>query len=113
MNKSKTLSAGANFILQFPTNGDLYATKQYNGLDVSMKLKALDKKVNFSISVSDVFGSLRPQNKEVTNNIIAEYNNYRDFRSLRFSIQYSLGNSKIKGRKQKFGNTEELKKTSN
>lgn len=113
VNKKKTIFINSNFLIQLPTYGNLYSVKQYNGLDLSLKFLAFNKKMNVTLIGSDIFGSLRPQVKEIANNIKIEYNNYRDFRKLRFSVQYSFGNSKLRTKKGKFGNEEELKRVSN
>jgi hypothetical protein len=113
INKKKTIFINSNFLIQLPTYGNLYSVKQYNGLDLSLKFLAFNNKMNVTLIGSDIFGSLRPQVKEIANNIKIEYNNYRDFRKLRFSVQYSFGNSKLRTKKGKFGNEEELKRVSN
>ncbi len=113
LNTNKTIFLNANYSLMFPTSGEIYSTKQYNTLDVSLKFSLAKKKLQVALVGNDLFGSYRPQYKERSNDVTIEYNSYYDNRNFRLSLLYKFGNAKIKGKNRKFGNKEEKKRVSN
>ncbi|MAN25759.1 TonB-dependent receptor [Mesonia sp.] len=113
LNEKGDINLNASFWIQFPTSGELYSTKQYNNLDLSLNFSMFKEKMDVTIIGSDLLSSQRPQYKEISNNINVEYNQYYDNRALRIALSYTFGNTNIRIRERKFGNDEEKSRTSN
>lgn len=86
----------------------LYEFGQTSGLNISFRQSFLNKKLNASVLINDVFNTnfLRDYTS-VVNNIRQVYNENSSSRFVRFSLTYNFGNDDINVRKPGFGNNEE------
>ncbi|MGH1386770.1 TonB-dependent receptor domain-containing protein [Kordia sp.] len=86
----------------------LYEFGQTSGLNISFRQSFLNKKLNASVLINDVFNTnfLRDYTS-VVNNIRQVYNENSSSRFVRFSLTYNFGNDDINVRKPSFGNNEE------
>lgn len=110
LNAKKTATAEIDYWYQFPESTDLTVTNGYSQLDVGLKLQLLKKKLQTSFIVTDVFSGCRPVFTTSNNEIKQVFRNYFDQRSLRITVNYPFGNSKIKSKQHAAGNEDEKKR---
>ncbi|KFF16954.1 TonB-dependent receptor [Flavobacterium hydatis] len=107
LNKNKTFFAELSYIYFYPSISGIYTIKEYSSFDFGIKILSLNKKLQISANVYDVFSSNRPQYTYVTNGIKQISKNYYDERYLRISLKYSFGNSDISVNSRDLGNQDE------
>jgi hypothetical protein len=110
LNSKKTATAEVNYWYQFPESTDLTVTNGYSQLDIGLKLQLLKKKLQTSFIVTDIFSGSRPVFTTHNNGIKQVFRNYFDQRSLRITVNYPFGNSKIKSKQHSTGNEDEKKR---
>jgi hypothetical protein len=89
-----------------------YTSSQYMGIykqseryDCSLGFGwHLNAKVNFNFFVNDIFKTSQSKLYSTVNSVQQYYNNYYDNRYLRFTLQYKIGNTKIKSKQRNFAN---------
>lgn len=111
LNKTKTVFAELSYIYFYPTLSGIYTISDYSSLDIGFKILSLNKKLQISANVYDVFSSNRPQYTYVTNGIKQISKNYYDQRYLRISLKYNFGNSNISVKNRDLGNQDEKSRT--
>lgn len=110
LNSKKTATAEVNYWYQFPESTDLTVTNGYSELDIGLKVQLLKKKLQTSFVITDILSSSRPVFTTYNNGIKQVFRNYFDQRTLRITVNYSFGNSKIKSKQHTTGNEEERKR---
>ncbi len=112
-NSEKTFLGELNFWYAAPgVNGVDILSESYN-LDFGLKLWFLKRKLQTSVSVTDILRT-NQSNIETTVNMIRQtYQNYYDSRQLRIALTYSFGNRKLRSNSKKFSNEEERNRTNN
>lgn len=89
----------------------LFTAGSSSSLDLGYSTSFLNKSLQFSILVKDVFNTSALNNFESTvNNVRQVYGQNRNNRYVRFSIRYSFGNKDIKSKRRQFGNEAETKR---
>ncbi|MBW1295671.1 TonB-dependent receptor domain-containing protein [Aquimarina litoralis] len=83
-------------------------------LNVGVNQSFLKNKLKLSLVFNDIFNDSRPQNLvSVVNGVRNVINADYSVRSVRFTMSYSFGNTKIRGGKKRSGNKEELGRSGN
>jgi hypothetical protein len=97
LNKDKTYFLLVNFSHSLPFT---YANiKVEDQIDFSTGIRAsfLDKKLNMSAIVSDLFKTLKNNGYSYNGGYRSEFKQYNDYRRFTFSVTYAFGNNKVKG----------------
>ena len=79
-------------------------------VDVGYRKSWLDKKLILKVAVRDIFYMYRKNGINRIENLNQEFTNRSDTRVLSFDLTYKFGNQKLQTRKEKKGNTDELKR---
>ena len=112
LNTKKTFFATLNYWYQFPQATGLKNIEAYSALNIGIKVLLLHKKMTVSLGGKDI---LKTNRKAYTlynsNNIKTTFSNYNDKRSLKLSVRYRFGNTKIRGTYHKGSNKEEKSRT--
>ncbi len=108
LSKSKNLMSEIDLSYSFPTTFLNIRNKSVFNMDFSIKYLSLKKKLQLGLVIADVFGTNKQRWKTISNGINIYRTNYEDVRGVRLSLTYKFGNSKIKIKETKPGNTEEL-----
>ena len=95
----------------YPTLSGIYQISDYSSLDIGFKMLLVDKKLQISANIYDMFSSNRPKYTSVTNGVKQLSKNYYDDRYLRISLKYSFGNSNISVSNRDLGNQDEKNRT--
>lgn len=96
-----------NYWYNFAGNIGLNKNKAYQNLDVTVRFFLFKKKGSLSVTGTDIFKSRNLVQTSFINSIQKQFQNYEDYRSLRFSFSYYLGNRNLKVNKAKTGNDDE------
>lgn len=107
LNKSNTILFSLNYWFSFPGISDLYTISSSSSLSIGIKFLLLDKNMAISIQGNDIFSGERVLATGYFNQVKTTNRNYEDSRSFRFSLNYKLGNSRLKTTKRDFGNETE------
>lgn len=94
-NKKKTFLAELSFWCALPGKSILYQVKECYSLDASIKLFVFKKKMQCSLSVTDIFRSSTPTYTAYTNQTRQAYYVNPDSRYLIASLRYSFGNNNV------------------
>ncbi|GAA4238911.1 outer membrane beta-barrel family protein [Postechiella marina] len=90
---------------------DLFSIGDSYSIDLGYSTSFLDKSLNFSVLVKDIFATSYLNNLESNVNGVRQvYGQNRNNRYVRFSLNYNFGNKKIKGKNRQFGNSEETRR---
>lgn len=109
-NSKKTFFGEINFWYAAPgIDGVDYLETTYN-FDVGLKSLLLDKNLEISVTLNDIFRTQVDKITSITNDIRQEYKNYYDNRRLRISLKYQFGNKKLRSKSKRFSNEEERKR---
>ncbi|ASZ11786.1 TonB-dependent receptor [Chitinophaga pendula] len=114
---NNTFNLGKNTALQVdysyssPFKRGLFSVGYMSGLDIGIKQSLLDKKLQLSLLINDVFNTNTLKDYASTVNGIRQvYAQNYSSRFVRLSLSYSFGNNKINVKKRTQGNTEEFKR---
>ncbi|MCL1665431.1 TonB-dependent receptor [Elizabethkingia ursingii] len=110
VNKSKNLSFSANFWVQPKGLNQIFYISTFAGLDLSLKLLLLNKKLVLTAGIEDLFNSQIPTYTYYTNSIKNTIRRYNDTRGFRLSLTYRFGNKNIDKAQRKLGNEEEKRR---
>ncbi len=108
LNTDGTIQAEATIFAQTQTNDFIFKIDPAWFLNLGLKMQFLDKKLQVTARVNDIFKTSRPNATTYTNGVKQVYNNYNDNRYFTFGLTYKFGNEKIRVRERGFGNKEEL-----
>ena len=111
LNTKKTIFADLSYMYFYPTLSGIYQISDYSSLDIGFKMLLVDKKLQISANIYDMFSSNRPKYTSVTNGVKQLSKNYYDDRYLRISLKYSFGNSNISVSNRDLGNQDEKNRT--
>ena len=107
MNSKKTFTGQINYYLTPKgKNGEYYYTSS-SSLDIGFKYLVLDKKLTLSLMAYDIFKTDLNTLSTNRQNIPQSYRQYYDTQSIRLSVSYKFGNSKINVNKRQTSNSEE------
>lgn len=107
LNKSKTLLLGINFWYSFPGIDGVFKTKGASSFSPSLQYLLLNKDLNITLSVNDLFRSSAERTTTTINGVYQNSEYYYDSRSMRFSISYRFGNNNIEAKRHETGNEDE------
>lgn len=97
LNNQKTYNLLVNFWHQLPfTYSNMYLKDQMN-FSVGFKAALLEKRLNISAVVNDLFRTLKNDGYTYNNGYRYQFYNYNDHRRLTVSLSYTFGNNKVKG----------------
>ncbi|WP_298517898.1 outer membrane beta-barrel family protein [uncultured Kordia sp.] len=113
LNEAKTIQAETTFIYATPQKLMYFSISEMVSLDLGLKFSLLDKKLNCVLAVNDILKRRATSVNTKTNGIDQTYYNYFDTRSVKFSLNYSFGNKKIKVKQRNSGNEEEQDRAKN
>jgi len=113
LNKAKTIQVETTLIYASPQKMMYFSTSEMVSLDLGLKFSLLDKKLNCTVAVNDIFKRKATNVNTKTNGIDQTYYNYFDTRSFKISLNYSFGNKKIRAKKRSSGNEEEQNRAKN
>jgi len=94
---SKNVQLFMNYSQMLPGTFGNYRSDGYSMLNIGGKLSLMDKKMQINVFVEDVFKKAISQGQSVYADFIMKNRNYYDLRSFNISVNYSFGNSKVKG----------------
>ncbi|WP_100074819.1 TonB-dependent receptor domain-containing protein [Chryseobacterium camelliae] len=94
---SKNVQLFMNYSQMLPGTFGNYRSDGYSMLNIGGKLSLMDKKMQINVFVEDVFKKAISQGQSVYTDFIMKNRNYYDLRSFNISVNYSFGNSKVKG----------------
>ena len=93
------------------SQSDLFTVGDTFSLDLGYNTSFLNKDLQFSVVVKDVFATSFLNNLESTVNGVRQvYGQNRNNRYVRFSLNYSFGNKKINVKNRQVGNSEETRR---
>ncbi len=107
LNKAKNILGEVSFAYQFAGIDGVDRNSSYYNIDIGMKLRTKNKKLEVSAVVSDIFKTNSPIYYSAVNNINQEFNNYFDDRRFKITIKYKFGNDQLKTIQHQAGNQEE------
>lgn len=107
LNEAKTIQAETTLIYASPQKLMYFSISEMINLDLGLKFSMLDKKLNCTLAVNDIFRRRATSVNTNTNNIDQTYYNYFDTRSFKIGLNYSFGNKKIKVKQRNSGNEDE------
>ncbi|MFV5703034.1 TonB-dependent receptor domain-containing protein [Flavobacterium sp. XS2P12] len=110
LNSLKTLKAELNFTYQSASVSNSYKTTGYYKFDAGIKKELLNKRLQLSITITDIFKTSAITFSNNINNIQQGKFDYQDTQKIRLSAVYKFGKS-IKDDKREFSNKEEEKRT--
>jgi len=94
---SKNVQLFMNYSQMLPGTFGNYRSDGYSMLNIGGKLSLMDKKMQINVFVEDAFKKAISQGQSVYTDFIMKNRNYYDLRSFNISVNYSFGNSKVKG----------------
>ncbi len=107
LNEAKTVQAETTLIYASPQKLMYFSVSEMVSLDLGLKFSLLDKKLNCTLALNDILKRKATSVNTKTNGIDQTYYNYFDTRSVKFSLNYSFGNKKIKVKQRNSGNEAE------
>lgn len=106
LNADKTLQAQVDYFYQSKLNNGNWKLKPMHGLNIGMKYAMLDKKLNLSAYMNDIFRTSHLRAEATSDGVKQDYNMYNDNRYFTLGLSYSFGNSKIKVNERQGSNKE-------
>ncbi len=106
-NKEKTWSGFIQFWCQFPEVKDMGKSDTYYNLDAGVQTLLLDKRLNLSLTASDILQSSAPVIHSTVNHLRETYTNFQVFSNVRLAVSWNFGNKKIKQKPVETGNKSE------
>lgn len=95
LNKNKNFHAEVNFWYNSRVKSIIYDQENFYSLDFGLKYFLMNKNLQVSFIVNDVFKTSFSNNLITTNDIPTIFNIYNDNRYFKLSINYKFGNKKI------------------
>lgn len=109
LNKTSKLQIDTNY--NSKAKYGLFKVGSTFSLDLGYNKTFLNKSLNLSLLIKDVFATSYLNNLESTVNGVRQvYGQNNNNRYIRFSLSYSFGNKKINVKNRKFGNEEETRR---
>ncbi len=106
LNTKNNLQVNANYESEIKYG--LFSVGSTFSLDLGYSRTFLDKSLQLSVLVKDIFNTSALNNLESTVNSVRQvYGQQRNNRYVRFSLRYSFGNKDINSKRRRFGNEEE------
>lgn len=106
LNADKTFQAQVDFWYQSKLNNGNWKLKPMYGLNLGFKYAMLDKKLNLSAYVNDIFRTSNLRAQAISDGVKQKYNMYQDNRYFTLGLSYSFGNSKIKVQERQGSNKD-------
>ena len=97
-NENKTTFLTINFFQSFPNVDGFFQSKSRASLDVGLKFKLLDKKLQVNVSGNDLFRQNRNVGYERYQNFSQYSKIYNDMRNFTLSLTYKIGKKEISSR---------------
>jgi len=113
LNKAKTIQAETTLIYATPQKLMYFSISEMVDFNVGLKFSLLDKKLNCTVAVNDIFKRKATSVNTNTNGINQSYYNYFDTQSIKIGLNYSFGNKKIKVKQHSSGNKDEQNRAKN
>lgn len=111
LNRKGTIQAEATFYANSKNPQFIYDVEPMWFLDLGLKMQFLDRKLQVTAKLNDVFKTSTPNSTTYTNGVKQIYNNYNDNRYFTLGLTYKFGNKKIRVKERSLGNKEELNRT--
>ncbi|UTF94581.1 TonB-dependent receptor family protein [Elizabethkingia anophelis] len=96
LNAKKTIVFFLNYNQTLPFKNVNSSFKNFSDLSSGIRVSLMDKQLQINASVSNIFAQRYRADKSFSDNK-QSFNNYWDGRTLRLSVNYTFGNSKVKG----------------
>lgn len=109
LNSNKTLFLSVSYFQNFGETFQNFRMKPYAKFYATVKYLMLDKKLEMSISGSDIFNG-REYSYQYISGITQEFKNIWDTQRIRFSLTYRFGNKNLNSNERQSGNSDELKR---
>lgn len=106
-NKAKTILGSFTIWYQSPSVIGSLKTQSIWNMDAGVKALLLKKRLQLSLTGSDVFRSTVTRFYSNVNNILQYYHNYYDVRRVKFMIVFNFGSNKFSRKERLTGNEEE------
>lgn len=106
LNADKTLQAQVDYFYQSKLNNGNWKLKPMHGLNLGMKYAMLDKKLNLSAYMHDIFRTSNLRAAATSDGVKQDYDMYSDNRYFTLGLSFSFGNSKIKVSERQGSNKE-------
>lgn len=106
-NQAKTWGGFVNFWVQFPEIKNLGESETYYNLDIGVRAKLLDQKLNVALVASDLLNSSAPLYKTTVNDLHTTFINDQVYSSVRLSVSWQFGNTKAQQHPVQSGNKSE------
>ncbi|MCK0199179.1 outer membrane beta-barrel protein [Ornithobacterium rhinotracheale] len=110
LNREGTIQAEASFYGQTRGNEFMFNIDPFWKLDLGFKMNFMDKKLQLTARINDVFKTSSPNVTTYTNGVKQIYNTYDDNRSFTLGFSYKFGNEKIRVKEKELGNKDEVKR---
>lgn len=107
LNSGKTLLAGLDVSYQSPYGINIIKYKERFNTNLSFKYLLMDKNMQFSLILSDIFRTGKGKFSNFSNNILIQNNNYYDNQYFRIAVSYKFGNKKVNVEQHDTGNEDE------
>lgn len=107
LNQQKTMFINLIYFQNFGETFQNYKLKPYARFNLSFKYLMLDKKLEFSFNVTDIFKAqeyLSQNNK----GIVQKFANVWDTQSIRIGLNYKFGSNKLSVKNRETGNQDEV-----
>lgn len=111
LNTKKTFTAQANYTFTPKGKNREFNYSSSSSLDIGFKYLAMDKKLTLSLMAYDIFKTDLSTLSTNVQNISQSFRQYYDSQSIRFSVSYKFGNSKINVSKRQTSNAEEANRS--
>lgn len=109
LNATKTLFFSLSYFQNFGETYQNFELKPYAKFYATVKYLMLDKKLELSVSGSDIFNG-REYSKQEMYGVTQKFKNVWDAQRVRFSLVYRFGNKNIQTNERQSGNSEELQR---
>lgn len=107
LNSEKTLFLSLSYFQNFGETFQNSKLRPYAKFYATVKYLMLDKKLELSISGSDIFNGREYSSQEI-HGVTQEFKNIWDSQRLRFALTYRFGNKNMKTAERQSGNTDEI-----
>lgn len=106
-NKAKTIRGSFSIGYQTPTVNAPFKIRSVWNMDAGFKVLLLKKRLQLSLTGSDIFASSINRMYSNVNNILQYYHNYYDSRRVKIAVVFCFGNNKFLQKDRTIGNEEE------
>lgn len=108
-NKAKTIIASAGFSYTSRQQDDFDIQSSFYTVEAGARMLFFDKKLTFAMNVFDVFRSEKYHFVNQYNGVVQD--NYFDAQCLRLSLNWKFGNNKLKAKRDRPTDTEEIRRS--